>query len=498
MRLCREALAHLPSHVYRPDYDVSRLQPGIVHLGCGSFHRAHQVTATQAAINAMGEKGLRWGIATTAMRRPELVRQLARQDNLFTLLTREPHDTTASVIGSITDSLFAGDPEANLAGRIADPRTRIVTLTVTASGYYLTADNRLDPEADAILADLRRLDEDQPARTATGLLVQGLAQVRAGGGVPPVILCCDNVAHNGATLRRAVTDFAALSGRDALADWIEATVQFPDTMVDRITPTTFADDIADARRLLGGIEDAVPVPAEPWFEWIIGEFEGPRPDWEAHEGTQFVPDVAVFERAKLQMLNGTHMILAYVGGLAGLTTIAEAAADPVLGPIAAHFMRNEQSAGVELPAPRLDRYTRNLMKRFRNPAIVHQVERIGRNGSAKMAARVIRPMRENLLAGRPVTGAVLLIASWIRWFALHEQEALEISITDPRAKSLRLICAEARDDHRAQAEAFLAMEEVFGPPLPRYDHIVSEIAALLHRFDTQEIRQVLADLAADI
>lgn len=495
MKLSRAALPHLPENVYRPHFDVTRLRSGIVHLGCGSFHRAHQVTATQAAINAGGDDGLNWGIVTTAMRRPDLVNQLREQDNLFTLLTRTPTKTVASVIGAITDSVFAGNPSFDLPARIANPQTRIVTLTVTAAGYYLTPDNTLDTEATAIQEDLSLVRSGVPPKTAAAMIAAGLSLVKDRGTAPPVILCCDNVSHNGATLRRAVMDFASLMGNDLLSNWIGRHVQFPDTMVDRIVPVTTDDDVADAKRLLGGIEDTVPVPAEPWFEWVIGDFDGPRPDWEAHEGTQFVPDVGVFEQAKLQMLNGTHMILAYVGGIAGFNTIAEAASDESLGTIAMRFMEDEQSAGVELPKARIDRYARNLMKRFNNPSIVHQVERIGRNGSAKMAARIIRPMRENLEEGRPTPGATLLIASWIRWFALHEQEALEISLTDPRAATLRQICAEAREDHAAQAEAFLAMEEVFGPALPEHDRVVHEIATMLRRLAHEDVRAVLADLA---
>ncbi|GBR02527.1 mannitol dehydrogenase family protein [Acetobacter oeni] len=491
MRLNRETLSRVPGAVYKPRFDPALLKPGIVHLGCGNFHRAHQATATQAAIGAEGQDGLNWGIVSATMRHPELAIRLREQDNLYTLLTREPGGTVASIIGALTETVFAGDEHAALTERIADPQTRIVTLTVTATGYYLTAADRLDPAAPAIRDDLAA---DIP-RTAPGILATALALIRKRRGTPPVILCCDNVSHNGQTLRQAVMDFAALRGADALAGWIGSTVQFPDTMVDRIVPVSTADDPDDARLLLGGLEDQAPISAEPWFQWIIGPFDGPRPRWEAHPGTRFVSDVGVFERAKLQMLNGTHMLLAYTGALAGLGTISEAVCDLALGHIAARFMRDEQTADVDLPAKILDSYTQDLIVRFRNPGIVHEADRVGRNGSAKMATRIIRPMRSNIEAGRPVPGATLLIASWIRWFALHEQEALEISLSDPRADTLRQICASARNDHRAQAEAFLAMEDIFGPPLPDHDRQVTGIARLLRALTEKPVPAVLRELS---
>lgn len=491
MFLNRSALNRIPPTVYGPTFDPGSLRTGIVHLGCGNFHRAHQVTATQAAIGAQGDEGLGWGVTSVAMRRPELARALCEQDNLYTLLTREPSGTVASVMAAIHEAVFAGDTHVGLAARIADPAVKIVTLTVTASGYHLTADETLDPDAPEIRADLGRATP----RTAAGILAAGLSLVRQRGTVPPVILCCDNVSRNGRTLRQAVMDFVALDGDDGLAAWIGEHVRFPDTMVDRIVPVPNADDRHDATRLLGGIEDRIPLSAEPWFQWIIERFDGPRPMWEAHPGTRFVGDVEVFERAKLQMLNGTHMILAYVGALAGVNTISDAACDAALGTIAARFMRYEQTAGVNLPEDEMDRYARDLMKRFRNPGIVHEVERIGRNGSAKMAARIIRPMRENLEAGRSVEGATLLIASWIRWFALHEQEALEIALADPRADVLRRICADARDDHGAQVEAFMAMESVFGPPLPDHAAQVARISRMLKRLTDESVPALLHELA---
>lgn len=491
MNLNRNAISHVPDTVYTPRYDPALLRPGIVHLGCGNFHRGHQVVATQAAIDAEGRDGLRWGIVSATMRRPDLATVLQSQDNLYTLLTREPANTVASVMAAITEAVYAGDDNANLAARIADPATAIVTLTVTASGYYLSADGRLDPTFEAIQADLTAITP----RTAPGIIAAGLAQVRQRGGVPPVILCCDNVNSNGDTLRQAVIDLAALKGDDLLAAWIETNVQFPNTMVDRIVPTATPDDIADACRLLGGIEDRAPISAEPWFQWVIGEFDGPRPRWVAHPGTKFVSDVGVFERAKLQMLNGTHMLLAYVGALANLNTISEAASDDALGRIAARFMRNEQTADVSLDTDELDRYTVDLMQRFRNPGIVHEVTRIGRNGSAKMASRIVQPMRSNIETRRPVDGAVLLIASWIRWFALHEQDEFDIALTDPRAETLRGLCADARDDYKAQAEAFLAMEEVFGAPLPDHGKQVEAIASMLRRLTEESVPELLRTIA---
>lgn len=485
--LSRATLRDIPDTVRIPPFDVGALRTGIVHLGCGNFHRAHQVAATHAAIAAEGEAGLKWGIASAGMRSADLTDRLTAQDGLFTLLHREPDRTDAVVIGGLTDTFFAGQDEIGLPARIAAPQTRIVTLTVTASGYYLTADGRLDPENPAIRADLGA----RRPRSAVGALAKGLALVQAQETTPPTVLCCDNLPHNGAVLMQAVCDFARLGGDDGLADWIAQTVRFPTTMVDRIVPATKPEELTDARTALGGIVDLAPVASEPWFQWVIEDFDGPRPLWEA-AGARFVADVTPFETAKLRMLNGTHMLLAYAGALAGCDTVAEAANHPVIGPIAGRFMRREQSIGVAFSPEALDTYAHDLMVRFRNPSIVHRMGRIGRNGSAKMASRVVEPMRENLAVGRPVTDATFLIACWIRWLILHERDALDLPLEDPRLARLCAICADARDDHVAQAEAFLAMEEVFGPPLPDHTTRVQDIASLLQAMAHEPANTVFA------
>ncbi|MDE1176376.1 MAG: mannitol dehydrogenase family protein [Edaphobacter sp.] len=494
IQLSHGELGRLPAGLRRPGFDPADLKTGVLHLGCGNFHRAHQAVATQAAIEAEGRAGLRWGIASVSMRSPEVAQILTRQNGLYTVLQCDSTETEPMVVGSIVEAVFSPNDSRGLAARMANPDIALVTLTVTADGYHLEPSTcQLISDHPHIIQDLSHLSRP---KTAVGALVSGLALIRERGGKPPVILSCDNLSANGSTLRQAVLDFASLVD-DRLSAWIAGNVSFPNTMVDRIVPMTKAEDIAEAQELLGGMLDEAPVPTEPWFQWVIEDFDGPRPLWEAG-GARFVTDVAPFELAKLRMLNGTHMLLAYVGALAGKNTVAEAAGDRTIGTLALRFMQKEQAAHVPFPSVTLDQYAKDLMQRFRNPAIVHMIERIGRNGSGKIATRVLEPMRQNLEAGIPVQGAMLLIASWIRWFALHEQDELDVQLVDPRADELRRICREASEDFRAQAEAFLSMEEIFGPPLPDHDRIVAEIGDLMRRLAHEPVAEVLADLARKV
>lgn len=483
-RLDRTCLSGLPAGIRRPRFDPAKLRSGILHLGCGAFHRAHQALVTQRAIEAEGDAGLRWGISSASLVRRTTPDALAPQQGLYTLIERSAEGCRAEVIGAISEVVHAPSDARGLAARLADPETRIVTLTVTDRGYFLDpASHRLDAGDPAIRADLGAA---RPA-TPIGALVRGLALTRDAGHVPPVILCCDNLTANGATLKQAVSDFAALED-DGLAAWIERNVQFPNTMVDRIAPSTGDSDRAEALGLLG-VEDAAPVVAEPFLDWVIEEFDGPRPRWE-EGGATFVSDVEPFEIAKLRLLNGTHMLLAYIGALAGYRTIAEAIQDPLIARLAERFMRSEQGPTVPVSRERRDHYIDGLISRLANPAIRHEVGRVGRNGSMKLATRLLEPMRYNLAERRDIPCTILAIAAWIRWFALVDTAGTAVSIQDPNKDEIRRLCRATRENPMLRAETFLDYDEVFGDALPRQEQVASQLAQAisdLHRYDIHEV-----------
>ncbi|WP_167837843.1 mannitol dehydrogenase family protein [Nocardia altamirensis] len=468
-RLSTDMLTRLPASVARPRFAPRSLTTGILHLGCGSFHRAHQALATQHAMNETGDQ--RWGIAAVAMNRPTIVDALRAQDNLYTTLLHEDGQARVEVVGSITETVHAPSDLIGVPSRIADPRVKIVTLTVTASGYCVSpVTGRLEVDCPGVRHDIQH-----PTRPITpiGMLAQGLELVRRRGSTPPVVISCDNLCANGSTLRRAVIDFALLRD-DHLAEWIARNVQFPNSVVDRIVQPTAPTDAAVARNWLGGVEDLAPVSAEPFMTWTIEDFDGERPQWELG-GAQFVANVKDYELAKLRLLNGTHMLLAYLGGVAGFSTIAGATANPALAALARQFMLDEQGPTLALPTPELHRTVDDLMRRFRNPAIAQDMTRVGRNGSDKMIPRVVDALRDNIEAGRPTPGATMLIAAWIQWFTASHAPGAVMELIDPREESLTALVDP--DPHRC-AQAFLQREDIFGT-LPQRECVQREVGDAL-------------------
>lgn len=467
-RLSRATIDRIAPEVRIPGFGLGPLRPGILHLGCGSFHRAHQALLTQRAVEwehstarrLQGSEPPAWGIVAASLVTRETTDALAAQDGLYTLLERGPERTRATVVGSLCKLVYAPDHPACLQRVFANPAIRLVTLTVTVAGYCANASNRLDTTLASVQHDLRR---SQP-RTAIGLLVEGLRRRWRDGAPPPVILSCDNLPANGRLLRQMCLDFAALHD-DRLAGWIAAQVQFPCTVVDRIVPVTTAADREDASAALG-LVDAVPVCAEPFHQWVIERFDGARPRWDA-AGAEYVSDVEPWEASKLRLLNGGHLAIASLGLLAGCATVADAMAVPGFSAFALRFMLDEQKPTLPPSDHDIDAYARQLLARWRSRGVVHQLDRVARDASSKLPGRLLASLRDNRRAGRPAPCTVLAVAGWMRCVAGRDDAGRSVALQDLLCASLKRQAADAAGDPVRLVDLLLAQPAIFGDDLPR-------------------------------
>lgn len=488
-RLSNATLARLPAAVARPGYDRGAVAPGIVHLGLGAFHRAHMAVMTDAVLGAGARN---WGIVAASLRSPETRDALAPQDGLYAVAVREDEAERLSVVGALRGLHVAPeDPEALLRA-MADPRVRIVSLTVTEKGYCGDpATGALDEAHPDIRHDLA--DPARP-RSAPGFLVEALRRRRDAGSPPFTVLSCDNLPSNGETAHRIAARLGAL--RDpGLGDWIAAEASFPSTMVDRIVPATTAEDRARVAAALG-LEDAWPVVCEGFSQWAVEDrFPTGRPAWEA-AGATFATDVAPFELMKLRMLNGAHSALAYLGSLAGHETVAEAAADPVF----ARFLEGLWAEVIPtVPAPPgvdLRDYAARLLARFRNRALRHRTAQIAADGSQKLPQRLLEPLRAARSAGRPAPHLVLAVAGWMRHVVGVDERGAPVELRDPLLPRLREATAPGPTDPRATASRLLGVREVFGDDLPQDPGFREAVAAALEDLVRRGSRACVAALGS--
>ncbi len=442
--------------VSRPTYDRASASVGIVHFGFGNFHRSHVARYLDKLMES-GE-GLDWGVCGVGVLEQDArMRDVMRaQDCLFTLVLRHADGSLEPrVVGSVLEYLFGPDEADAVYARLVDPAVRIVSLTVTEGGYLKNpATGAFDAENPAVVHDLA---SPQDPRTAFAYVVEGLRRRRDAGVAPFTVLSCDNLQGNGDYARQAVVGFARLTDPE-LAAWIDSTVAFPNCMVDRITPSTTNAD-REAVKSEFGIEDAWPVPAEPFTQWIVeDEFSMGRPALES-VGVQFVDDVRPYELMKLRLLNASHQAIAYFGAPLGYVLVDEALRDDRIRTYLKRYMAQEAAPTLgELPGIDLEGYLTALIERFSNPRMRDTLVRLATDGSNRMPTFTLPTIRENLAAGRRVRLGAAMVAAWAEyWAMIGRGEIVPPEVPeDVHAADMTVAAVDERP------EAFIEIEVLFG------------------------------------
>lgn len=470
-----------------PTYDRRALKTGLVHLGTGAFHRAHQAIFTEECIEA-GD--LRWAIQGASLRSAAVAEQVNPQDGLYACLARDGEAAQARVIGAGVGVLVAPHNPHLLVQAMAHADVHVVTLTVTEKGY------KLDPATGALMMDDPDIIHDlsgAPPRTAPGFLVAALALRRSLGLMPFTALSCDNLPENGERLRNAVITLA--QGLDwSLAEWITRHGAFPSSMVDRIVPATTLEDIA-AFASHTGVRDEGLVKTEPFNQWVIEDrFAGPRPAWE-QAGAHLTNDVRPWELAKLRLLNGAHSAIAYLGGLAGYAHVHEAMGDDA---VATFIDRLHDEAATTLHPPAgLDvaRYRRDLIARFRNGALRHKTRQIAMDGSQKLPQRLLNTIRARLDHARPIPALALAVAGWMRWQAGMDEAGAAFVVDDPLSEVTRATYGSAGDPD-AIARALARINAIFGEDLATDERFLAPVSRALAALHAQGAANTLRAFAA--
>ncbi len=397
MRPNAATVAGLPAAVARPAYDRAAQKAGIVHFGIGAFHRAHQAWYTDLAMSA-GDTN--WMITGVSLRSAEVAEQMNPQQGLYTVTERGSEGSVTRLIGAVRNVLVAPHEAEEVIALLAAPDTHVASFTITEKGYCRAADGSLDPA----LAN---------ETSVYHYLAAGLRR-RRGAGLPGLtLLCCDNLASNGAQLARLTCEYLARHD-PGLLDWFTGECTCPSTMVDRIVPATTGTDRDLIAEALGGLRDEAVVVTEPFSQWVIEDrFAGPRPRWEL-AGAELVADVAPYETAKLRMLNGAHSLLAYLGLALGHTFVHQAVADPAIRPLVEQLMRSEAAHTIQAaPGQNLSAYADALLARFANSALNHRLIQIAMDGSQKIPQRWLETLAWHKKRGGHCPAILAGIAAWL-------------------------------------------------------------------------------------
>ncbi|MEM6712932.1 MAG: mannitol dehydrogenase family protein [Pseudomonadota bacterium] len=447
-------LHHLPTSVEVPRYRRDQLSPGIVHIGVGNFHRAHQAWY----LHRLMQQGLAydWAIVGAGVRPAdtEMRDKLLAQDCLTTLIELAPYGSRAEVIGSLIDYVPVGADNRALIAAMTAQNCRIVSLTVTEGGYYIdTATGAFDADHPDIRHDANKPSEP---RTAFGAIVAALRHRREAGLGPFTVLSCDNLQGNGGIARQVVVSLASFIDPD-LSCWIDTQCSFPNSMVDSIVPATGPHERSLAASL--GVVDQVPVTHENFRQRVIeDDFCAGRPDWD-QVGATFTDNVHGYEAMKLRILNGGHQVLANAGELLGVPTIDRCISHPQIGAFFVKVQNDEILPHVvDVPGLRSTDYLSRVVCRFSNPAVKDTTRRVAFDGSARHTGFILPVLRDAVKIGTPIEGLALTEALWARMCAGTRDDGSEIEPNDPKWSQLRRAAIEAQN----KPSRWLDQTDVYG------------------------------------
>jgi len=492
IKLNAKNLSRLPKEVAIPAYDRTKIKTGIVHIGIGAFHRAHEAFYTDQVLQNQGAAN--WGICGVGLLDTDrrIFDTLLNQDGLYILMITQPDGTlTARVIGSVTEYLFAPEnPEAVLE-KMSHPHSKIISLTITEGGYNFNASTgEFQLQEPAIQWDLNH--PENPG-TVFGYITQALKRRRNRGLAGLTIQSCDNIQKNGDVVKRMLLAYVK-EAEPVLTDWILQQVTFPNCMVDRITPVT-TPSIVETLRSVYGIEDSWPVVCEPFIQWVIEDnYPNGRPDWES-AGVRFVADVVPYEKMKIRLLNAGHSLLGFLGTLYGCNTVDEAVNTPLLRSFLREFMDQEVTPVLgRIEGIDLEEYKNSLIQRFGNPYIKDQLSRICSESSAKIPKFLIPTIEEQLGSGGPVKCCALIVAAWCYYLELAGTSGHHYEIQDKMGGVLH---DQALASRNGDPLAFLKIETVFGD-LAHSKRFVRDYLLVIHSLRKYGTEQTIRNLNTGI
>ncbi len=482
-RLNAANLKNINRSVQVPQYERNQYRSGIVHIGIGAFHRAHQALFTDDALNKYGGN---WRIIGVSLRHADTQEKLAPQDYLYTVTEKSDSSSSTRVVGSIEKVIVAPQNPQLAIDTLTDPNIKIVTVTVTEKGYYFLKSG-LDFDAFDIQFDLTNL---QAPTTFPGLLTAACAQRKKNGIEGFTVISCDNLQNNGGIARCIVNAFAQKVSHE-LADWIERNIYFCSSMVDRIVPAITEKEVDEASDKIM-LEDRAALICEPFKQWVIeNNFHSDRPQWDG-VGATITNNVPQYEKMKLRLLNGSHSALAYLGLIAGLTYVHKAMATDYLAQFVDHLMKRELALSLKIPEDfDLENYIETIQRRFLNTQVPYRNLQVASDGSKKLLQRLLDPAVELSNMNKPTNAIALVIAAWFRFLEGKDEHKREIVIVDPISEKLMAAARTGDKTEATQVDALINACNMFPDQTRQNAGFKADITKYLTMMHQQGVKATL-------
>lgn len=486
LHLNYESLSNVFEPVKKPQYTPSEHRSGIVHIGIGAFHKAHQAVFTDDVLNMHGGD---WRITAVSLRRPDARDQLEKQNSLYTVVEKSDGETSPRIIGAVEKVLVCPEDPQQVINTIANTDIKIVSLTITEKGYC-QKNGILDTSNVDIAHDLNNLSAP---KSMPGLIVAACAARKQNNASGFTVLSCDNLPHNGKITQNVVMRFAEKVDAE-LASWIATHISFCSTMVDRIVPATTSADLDEVKNITGLTDDAAVI-CEPFRQWVIEDnFVAGRPQWE-DAGALLVADVTPYEDMKLRLLNGSHSALAYLGFLSGFDFIHQAIANPHLLALTKKLMDEDVTPTLNVPSGfDLDAYKAIIRTRFANSQVPYKTTQVANDGSQKLPQRILAVADHLISGGKQPAVIPAIIAAWFQFLEGQDTHGEQHAVNDPLANTLCPLALKHKANGPKQVQELIAASQIFPEGLIANTEFINNIEHYLAKFHAKGVLTTLAEL----
>lgn len=299
------------------------------------------------------------------------------------------------------------------------------------------------------------------------------------------IMPCELIEKNGETLRDTILRYIQhWNLEDGFKTWIAKHTVFCNTLVDRIVPGFPKDTIHEIQQEIG-YEDNLVVTAETFHLWVIEpcKAEGVTtetvrrsfPVDQAGLQVKFVNDLTPYRTRKVRILNGAHTAMVPVAYLRGLRTVREAVEDAFVGDFIKRAVHEEIIPTLDLSKEELKQFADDVMERFQNPFIRHELISIALNSISKYQVRVLPSVLEYIKRTGKLPERLLASLAALICFYKGEWQGQTIPLNDTPAVLAFFKKAWSSENTSAVVQQVLSNTELWGTDLTKVPGLAAAV-----------------------
>ena len=452
----------------------------VVQFGEGNFLRAFVDYAFQK-LNQ--EANFDAGIAVVQPIERGLVNMLNGQDGLYTLFLKGIQKGKEIQHKELITNIVKGvDPYCNF--------TEYLNLAKEEALQFIISNTT---EAGIAYVDTDTMEMQPPnsfPAKFTVLLYERFKHFKGDPGKGLTIIPCELINHNSDTLKEIILKYSDdwNLGED-FKNWLTTHSSFHNTLVDRIVPGYPKDEIEEYNAQLS-YKDNLIVAAETFLLWVIEGDEALKEKLPFHKtdlDVKIVNDMQPYRTRKVRILNGAHTAMVPFSLLYGNTTVKQTVDNHFTGQFVNNAIFNEINHTLPMAKEELDSFAEEVLDRFRNPFIIHNLSSIALNSISKFKVRVLPSLLEYIDIHKKIpTNLTFSFAALIRFYkGTWKGENLPVNDSDEIVEAFAKIWES--NNYLEIANKTLGNKSYWGEDLTQVKNLSEAVALALEEIETNGI-----------